>query len=100
MLPEQGDKNPSSQQQNPNPPRQEIIASDGATIKDVVQAIISGKVEGDVVFGDKIYVRSEVEELNEYLDWAVAEFENRMSEILLDPARPDKPYKSLDYFSI
>ena len=100
MLPEQGDSNPSSQQQNPNPPRQEIIASDGATIKDVVQAIISGKVEGDVVFGDKIYVRSEVEELNEYLDWAVAEFENRMSEILLDPARPDKPYKSLDYFSI
>ena len=93
------DSSPHPQEQNPDPPRQEVIASDGATIKDVVQAIISGKVEGDVVFGDKIYVRSEVEELNDYLAWAVAEFENRMSQLRLDPAQPDKPFKSLDYFT-
>src|SRR3990172_4878131 len=80
-------------------PQQALIASDGATIQDVVQAIISGKVEGDVVFGDKIFLRSEVEELNDYLDWAVAEFENRMSQILLDPSQPDRPFKSLDYFT-
>src|SRR5574342_1423923 len=99
MSPEPEEINPHSQSQNPDPPRQEVIASEGATIKDVVQAIISGKVEGDVVFGDKIYLRSEVEELNDYLDWAGAEFENRMAQIQLEPSRQDKPFKSLDFFS-
>src|SRR5574342_58574 len=100
MSPELEESNPHPQEPNPETPRQEVIAREGATIQDVVQAIISGKVEGDVVLGDKIYLRSEVEELNEYLDWAVAEFENRMSQILLDPSRPEGPFKSLDYFTI
>jgi len=90
---------PLPEQKDSDQPQQALIASDGATIQDVVQAIISGKVEGDVVFGDKIFLRSEVEELNDYLDWAVAEFENRMSQILLDPSQPDRPFKSLDYFT-
>ena len=64
MSPESEERNSHSQQQNPDTPRQEIIASEGATIKDVVQAIISGQVQGDVVFGDKIIYRSEAEELN------------------------------------
>jgi HEAT repeat protein len=80
---------------------QVVKAERGSTIKDVIQAIVSGQVIGDVHIGDKIYTRSNLEELNDYLDRAVAAYEARMYQLVArPPAPPDQPYKFLYAFEI
>jgi hypothetical protein len=70
MSSEPPDENKSQpEEKNRRPVQQSISASDGSTIKDVSLIYQS---------------RSDMEELNDYLDWAVADFENRMTGLLLD----------------
>lgn len=69
--------------------QQQIIASDGATIQNVIQAT------GNVEVNNKIYSRSDLEELNEYLARAVANYERRIYQTLRRPPAPDHPYKFL-----
>ena len=75
----------------PNIPQQSISASGGAKIENVSQTIT-------------IITRSETEELDDFLDKAMADFENRMSSLLADlllgAARPEEPFKSLEYFRV
>jgi formylglycine-generating enzyme required for sulfatase activity len=78
----------------------EVTAVEGSTIRDVIMAVVSGKVEGDVHIGDKIYYRSDLEELNDYLKKAVLAFESQMYQTLRHPARSDYPYKSVQPFAI
>jgi len=80
---------------------QEIRAEDRGTIRDVIQAIVSGQVTGDVHIGDKIYRRPALDELSDYLARAVAAYKARMYQYLasrLSP--PDQPYKFLYAFEI
>ena len=99
MPSEPPDKDNSQPEETPQAPAsQSVSASEGATIQDVTQISIPGKLEGDIVLGDKN--RSDAEELNDYLDWAVTDFENRMADFVLDPPLPDGPYKSLEYFKV
>ena len=57
---------------------QEIKAEGRGTIRDVIQAIVSGQVTGDVHIGDNVYTRSSLEELDDYLARAVAAYEGRV----------------------
>ncbi|HSL30294.1 MAG TPA: hypothetical protein VK900_13930, partial [Anaerolineales bacterium] len=84
-LPDQNEPEPEETTQEPA--RQSVTASGGSTIKDVVQISITQN-------------RSEAEELEDYLDWAVRDFEHRMSSLLLDHPPIDDPYKSLKNFEI
>lgn len=88
--------------ENPKPqqPQQTIVASEGSNIRDVVQLAVGGDFEGDIVYGDKIYNRSELEDLDEYLKQAVARYESRMYQVLSKRASSDEPYKALESFTI
>lgn len=81
---------------------QHITASAGATIKEVIQAIISGEVMGDVHIGDKIYTRSELEELRDYLGQGVSRYAAQMGRNVRLTRRklPETPYRSLEYFDL
>lgn len=79
---------------------QVVEARDGSTIRDVIQAVISGDVTGDVHIGNKVYTRSSLEELNDYLTRAVAAYEARLSQAVLRPTLPDHPYKFLYSFDV
>jgi HEAT repeat protein len=78
-----------------------IKAEDSSTIRDVIQAVVSGQVTGDVHIGAKVYTRSDLEELDGYLAHAVAAFEARMYQLIVRPhGPPDQPYKFLYAFEI
>lgn len=81
-------------------PKQNIAATQGAKIQNVIQAVVSGQVTGDVHIGDKVYTRSALEELNDYLARAVSAFETRMYQLIIHPATSDQPYKFLYPFDI
>src|SRR5215204_883684 len=81
-------------------PQMEIKAVEGSTIRDVIMAVISGKVEGDVHIGNKVYSQSEIEALNDYLTKAVFAFESKMYQTLRRPSPPEYPYKSLQPFAV
>ena len=81
-------------------PQMEVTAVEGSTIRDVIMSVISGKVEGDVHIGDKIYYRSDLEELNDYLKKAVLAFESQMYQMLRRSSQADYPYKSLQPFAL
>jgi len=80
--------------------QQTIEAAAGATVRDVIQAVISGQVAGDVHIGDKVYTRSDLEELHDYLARAVATYEARMSRVLGRQPPPEHPYKFLYAFEL
>lgn len=80
--------------------QQVIKAVKGSTIRDVIQAVVSGDITGDVHIGDKIYLRSEWEELNDYLTKAVFAYESQMYQILRRPATTGHPYKFLQSFAV
>jgi hypothetical protein len=79
---------------------QVIKAKGGSTIHDIIQAIVSGQVTGDVHIGDKVYTRSALEELNDYLARAVAAYEARMNRAVRRQPPPDQPYKFLYAFEL
>jgi HEAT repeat protein len=80
----------------------QIIQADrGNAISDVIQAVVSGQVTGDLHIGDKIYTRSDLEELDDYLARAIAAYEARMYQLVArPPVPPDQPYKFLYAFEI
>jgi formylglycine-generating enzyme required for sulfatase activity len=80
--------------------QQVIKAVKGSTISEVIQAVVNGDVTGDVHIGDKIYNRSELEELNDYLTKAVFAFESKMYQTLRRPVVSGHPYKFLHSFAI
>jgi formylglycine-generating enzyme required for sulfatase activity len=80
--------------------QQVIKAVKGSTIRNVTQAVVSGDITGDVHIGDKIYLRSEWEELNDYLTKAVFAYESQMYQILRRPAVSGHPYKFLQSFAV
>ncbi len=84
-----------------SPRSQQVIkAVKGSTIRNVTQAVVSGDITGDVHIGDKIYLRSEWEELNDYLTKAVFAYELQMYQILRRPALTGHPYKFLQSFTV
>lgn len=87
-------------EEKPPGSQQKIKAGAGATIRDVIQAVISGQVTGDVHIGDKVYTRSSLEELNDYLARAVAKYEARMNRAERRQPPPDHPYKFLYAFGL
>lgn len=80
--------------------QQVIKAVKGSTISEVIQAVVNGDVTGDVHIGDKIYNRSELEELNDYLTKAVFAFESKMYQTLRQQTSSDHPYKFLQSFTL
>lgn len=76
--------NSKSEEKSKEQPHLSISATNGSTIENVVQ-IYQG--------------RSDDEELKDYLEWAVRDFEYR-SAMLLNQLQPEGPFKSLDYFRI
>jgi hypothetical protein len=80
--------------------QQVIEAVKGSTISEVIQAVVNGDVTGDVHIGNKIYNRSELEELNDYLTKAVFAFESKMYQTLRRPVVSGHPYKFLHSFTI
>jgi formylglycine-generating enzyme required for sulfatase activity len=89
-----------SEDPKPQQPQQSVTASDSSSIRDVVQLAIGGDFEGDFVYGNKIYNRSELEELDEYLKQAVATYETRMYQVLLNRPSSEEPYKALKSFTM
>jgi hypothetical protein len=83
------------------PVQQQISASEGAEIREVIQALISGQVTGDVHIGDRIYTRSALEELNDYLARAISAFAARLlGTALWRTQAPARPYKFLYPFEL
>jgi hypothetical protein len=80
--------------------QQTIEAGAGATVRDVIQAVINGQITGDVHIGDKVYTRSALEELNDYLARAVATYEARMNWAVRRQLPPEHPYKFLYAFEL
>jgi formylglycine-generating enzyme required for sulfatase activity len=80
--------------------QQVIKAVKGSTISEVIQAVVNGDVTGDVHIGDKIYNRSELEELNDYLTKAVFAFESKMYQTLRQQISSGHPYKFLQSFTL
>ncbi len=74
--------------------QQKVEAREGSTIRDVFQA------GGDVNIGDKVYNRSQLEELNDYLGRAVATYEARLYRTLRPSNLPEYPYKSSAPFDL
>ena len=66
--------------------QQVIKAVKGSTIREVIQAVVNGDGTGDVHIVDKIYNRSELEDLNDYLTKAMFAFESRLYQTLRRPA--------------
>src|SRR5512141_2758859 len=98
MSSEPPEKNkPQPEETNQEPAHQSMTASGGSTIQNAAQVNVSGEVKGDVVVN---VGKSEAEELNIYLDWAVTNFENRMSGLVYNAPLPKEPFKSLNYFRI
>lgn len=87
MSAELPDKDKPKPEEITQKPAQSVIATGGSSISDVVQISIT-------------HTRSDAEELEDYLDWAVSDFENRMLGLLLDPSQLSEPYKSLENFEI
>jgi hypothetical protein len=87
---------------NTSPPiQQEIAASDVAQIRDVIQAVVSGHVSGDLHIGNVVYSRSQLEELDEYLTRGLAACQRRVLAAAAFRDRPPaRPYKSLYSFEL
>jgi HEAT repeat protein len=63
--------------------------------------VLDDKIQGDKIGRDKIvYTRSEVNELDDYLQKAVSRFETRMFQLLRPHPQPGQPYKFLYPFMI
>ncbi len=64
--------------------------------------ILGDKVLGDKVLGDKtVFMRSQLEELRDYLQMAVAAYETAQQARILKPPTPaTQPYKFLDSFDL
>jgi len=72
-------------------------ADRGGTVRNVIQ-ISAG---GDVHIGDKVYTRSQADELRDYLSQAVAAYEARIYQLVARTAvPPSRPYKFLYPFEI
>ena len=84
----------------PNP-QQQITASEESSISNVIQALVSGQVAGDLHIGNRVYTRSRLEELQDYLAHAVAVYETRMLRAVpRRPPVPTTPYKFLYAFDM
>jgi hypothetical protein len=83
---------------------QVVMGEGGSTIRDVIQAVISGQVTGDVHIGDKVYTHSSLEELDDYLARAVADYRAQMYQRMYQASRrqtsADHPYKFLNAFDL
>jgi formylglycine-generating enzyme required for sulfatase activity len=87
---------------NQTSPNQQITAAGGSTIKDVIQAYITGQITGDVTFhiGDRIYTRSVLEELRDFLQLAIARYASQTRGEVFSAQNnlPESPYRFLHPF--
>ena len=81
-------------------PQQSIVAAQESTVQDVIQAMVTGTVIGDIHIGNIVYTRSAIEELRDYLERAVADYSLRMYQAVYDQTEVSQPYKFLDAFGI
>src|SRR5262249_15002631 len=88
---------------NTGPNAQHSVVSFGDVTGDITRTVIAGGNVENVHIGDKIYNRSQLEELRDYLETAVAGYAaTQMRRVFRAKAQvtPARPYKFLDWFEL